>query len=572
MNIKKKIEHKIYKILTSINIKKKYNYKIYDNENISDFQINGLITIAKLEKKNVYLLIKKIKKELINNKLFKNINIVKPGFININLNIKEVEKIINKYSKKKNFGIKKKNKKKKIIIDYSSPNIAKEMHIGHLRSTIIGDCLANILEFLGHNVLRINHIGDWGTQFGILIAWIKKKKIENKISNLQILEKNYIKAQKKFLKNKKFNKLSKKYVVKLQNKEHKVLNLWKKIVNLTTEQNQKIYNTLNVKLNHNNIMGESFYQNMLNNIVNDLLKKKIAILNKKAIVIFFKKNKKKIVIIIKKKDGAFLYNTTEIACAKYRYEVLKADEIIYLTDFRQKQHLELIFSILYKAKYIPQHILLKHYYFGVILDKNKKPLKTREGNNVKLKDLIKKAKKHSINLIKNKNNTYKQDKIKKIANKIAIGAIKYSDLSKDRTNNYLFNWNKILSYSGNTGPYIQYAYTRIISILKKNNTNITNAIKYNKFIINNNLEFLIIKKILNFEEIILKSSQNGTPHIICNYLYNITVLFSNFYETNHINNIKNINLKKSKIKFIAIIAKIIKLCLNLLGIPILNKM
>ncbi len=572
MNIKKQIKSKIKKILYSLNIKKKYDYKIYNNNKFGDFQINGIINISKKENININYIIKKILIKFKENKLYKKIKIIQPGFINIYINKKKIEKIINIDSKKKKLGIKKKQPQK-IIIDYSSPNIAKEMHVGHLRSTILGDSISNMLHFIGNKIIRINHIGDWGTQFGILITWIKQHKIQNKINNISILEKIYKKANKKFNKNKKFAKKSRHNVVKLQNKNKKIIKIWKKITQITIEENQKIYNKLNIKLKKKNIFGESFYKKQIPNIIKDLIKKKIAKIDKKSVIVFTKqKNQKKIPIIIKKNDGGYLYSTTDIACIKYRCKKFKPHKIIYLIDSRQTQYINQIFKITKNAKYTNKNTKLKHYNFGMILNKNRKPLKTRKGHNIKIKQIIKKT----ILLVKKKffkNNTkeYKRNKINRISFKIAIGAIKYYDLSKNRIKNYIFNFKNILSLNNNTGPYIQYAYTRIISILRKNKTNITKAIKSNKIKITNQKEFEISKKIIIFENIIHKSCKLGKPNIICNYIYELTSLFSSFYETNYINNIKNNKKKNSKIKLIAIIAKIIRISLKLLGIPILYK-
>ncbi len=570
MNIKKIIHQKINKIFQSIKIKKKYNYKIHQNNKFSDYQINGIIEIIKKEKINKIYIFKKIKNKLEKEKIFKKIKIISPGFINIFIKKKEISKIINKYTKIKNFGIK--QKKKNIIIDYSSPNAAKEMHIGHLRSTILGDSIANILKFLGHNIIRINHLGDWGTQFGMIIAWIKKYKIKKKINNIKLIENIYKNAQKKFLKDKKFSNLSRKYVVKLQKKKKKIIKIWKKIIKLTIKKNNKIYKILNIKINKKNTIGESYYQKFLPYIVKDLIKKKIAYKKKKSVFIKTTNKNKKNILIIRKKDGGYLYSTTEIASIIYRYKKYKTNKIIYLIDSRQNIYLKQIFTIVKKAKYIPKNVKLIHYNFGSILNKLGKPYKTREGKNIKLKKIIKKTIKITKKKILSKNKyIYNKKKINKISNIIAISAIKYYDLSKNRIKNYIFNIKKMLSLKDNTGPYIQYAYTRIISILKKNNTNIKKSIKENKFKIFNKIEFYICKEIINLEEIINLSSK-GNPHIICHYLYKITSLFSKFYETNNIKNIKNIKIKNSKLKLIAIIAKIIKICLSLLGIKILNKM
>ncbi len=311
-------------------------------------------------------------------------------------------------------------------------------------------------------------------------------------------------------------------------------------------------------------MGESFYNNMLSKITKDLIKKKIAIKNKKSIIILLKN---KFPLIIQKKDKAFLYSTTDIASIKYRYKKFKINKIIYFTDFRQKQYFKTIFNICKNAKYIPKNFYIKNYYFGLILNKKGKPIKTRKGNNLTIKNLIELIKQKSKKLIKNKK--YNKQKINRIAKKLTISAIKYMDLSKNRKTNYIFDINKTLCLNSNTGPYIQYSYTRIISILRKNNTNTTKSIKNNKFYILSKLEYEISKKILDFENIIFYTTKKCKPNIICLYLYKISSLFSNYYEKENISNIKNKKIKNSKLKLIAIIAKTLRIGLSILGIPIL---
>ncbi len=568
MNIKKYLHSIINKTLKSFNILNKYKHKIYTNNKISDYQISSIIQISKKENIKINKIILKIKNQIKKKKIFKKIKIVKPGFINLFLNKKYILQKINKYSKLKNFGIKK-HKKKNIIIDFSSPNIAKEMHIGNLRSTILGDCMSKLLKLFGNNVIKINHIGDWGTPFGIIISWIKLYNLKNKINNIKILEKIYKKAYQKFKNDKKFANLARNNVVNLQNKNPKIIKIWKKIVNLTIKENQKIYNSLNINLKLKHNIGESYYNNMLPNIVKDLIKKKIATKNNNCIIIFIKK-KKNFPIIIKKNNGSFLYSTTDLAAIKYRYEILKADKILYFIDIRQKEYLNIIFKISKKAKYIPNDFYIKHFYFGTILNEKKKPIKTRLNNNLTIKKIIKIIKKKTKKII-NKNNIYNKNNLNWITNKITIGTIKYIDLSKNRKTNYIFDINKTISFNFNTGLYLQYTYTRIISILRKNNTNATKSINNNKLFIYNSIEYLIIKKIINFEEILYKATKKCTPNIICTYLYELSTIFSKYYEKNNITNLKNLIIKKSKLKLISIVSKILRIGLYILGIPILYK-
>ncbi len=572
MDIIKIIEKNIKKTLKLINIKKKYNYKIYNNKKFGDYQINGIINIAKKEKIDIKYLTKLINKNIKLNKIVKKTKIIKQGFINIYIKKKIFINIIDKQSYKKNFGIKKK-KKKKIIIDYSSPNIAKSMHIGHLRSTIIGDSIANILNFLGYKVIRINHIGDWGTQFGIIITWIKKNKLEKKIKKISFLEKIYKKAQIEFNKKKDFYKKCQYNVVQLQKNNPKIIKIWKKITNITILENQKIYKYLKIKLYKKNIFGESFYKKMIPNIIKDLKKKKIAKKNNNAIIININKKKNISPLIIKKKDGAYLYATTDITCIKYRYESYKPKKIIYVIDSRQKEYIKKIFFVAKKSNYVSKKTKLIHCDFGTILNKSGKPFKTRNGKNIKIKKIIKKIFKEAKKKINKKyKKKYSKSQINNISKKITISAIKYMDLSRNRIKNYIFNIKYILSFNNNTGPYIQYAYTRIISLLKKNNKTISYCNKNIKIKKINKLELNIIKNIYNLKQIINESSTNNNPHIICNFLYKITNYFSKFYEKEKIYSIKNKDIKNSKLKIISIIGKTIKICLSLLGIPVLRKM
>ncbi|CAL4321154.1 arginine--tRNA ligase [Buchnera aphidicola] len=541
----------------------------------SDYQVNGIISIAKKMNIDPYKFSKKIIKNIKKKDFYEEIKVIKSGIIVIFLNKKWLEKKIKKMFLCSRLNIYSTSKPKTIVIDYSSPNVAKEMHVGHLRSTIIGDVLARVLDFLGHKVIRANHIGDWGLQFGLLISFLIEKKIykEKKIS-LNLLELIYQKAKKKYEKDQKFSKKVKNYTFLLQNKDSFCMKIWKNIVNMTIKYNQKLYKKLNVSLRQKDIKGESQYSDMLFPIVKDLIQKKIAIRKNGSLLIYLNEFKnregKTMGVIIQKSDGSFLYSTIDIACLKYRCEILKADRVIYYTDSRQKQHLKQITIIAKKAGYVPNYVSIEHHVFGMILSKNKKPFQTRTGNTIKLVTLLDNAIKKSIKIIKEKNPNMSKDEIEKYAPIIGIGALKYFDLSKNRKSNYIFDWDQILSFEGNTAPYIQYAYTRIISIFKKSKLDKSNI--SGKIYLKKEIEKKLVIKLLEFEEIIINVSKHGKPHIICTYLYELSSIFSYFYETCSIIFSKKRKIFISRITMSLLTAKVIKKGLSLLGIKTINKM
>lgn len=575
MNIKNFLLKKSKKALTICKISetKMINICYTNRKKFGDYQINGIISIAKKKNQSPYKLAKKIKLFLNFHPVSKKIEITKNGFINIFLNKKWIEKEIEKTLKNQKL-ITTSTQPKKIIIDYSSPNIAKQMHVGHLRSTIIGDSMVRTLEFLGHHVIKANHIGNWGTPFGMLIAYFKKKKIKIKNNTkLSDLEKFYKKSRKHYEKNQKFSNLAKKFVVKLQSKNKKCHKIWKKLTKISISENQKIYKLLNIKLKKKDIMGEDLYNKMLPKIISDLIKKKIAVKNEGAIVTYIKEKKKKknkkTCIIIKKSDGAYLYTTTDIACLKYRCQKLKADRIIYYVDSRQKMHFKQILNISKKAGYISKKTEIEHHILGMILGKDKKPFKSRSGKTIHLVKFIEKGIKKTYNFIQKKNKKIKKNELKSIILPIAIGSIKYADLSKNRKTDYIFNWNKMLNLKGNTSLYIQYAYVRISSILKKEKIKINYLNK--KIILKNKCEENLAISLLQFEEIILSIEKNGFPHVLCNYLFKTTCLFSKFYEKCNISKEKKQNIKESRLNLILLTKKILKTGLKILGIKTVKK-
>ncbi|MBC4010531.1 arginine--tRNA ligase [Morganella morganii] len=462
-----------------------------------------------------------------------------------------------------------------IAIDYSAPNVAKQMHVGHLRSTIIGDAAARTQEYLGHKVIRCNHVGDWGTQFGMLIAYLEKMQNEDAGDMaLADLEAFYREAKKHYDEDEVFAERARGYVVKLQGGDEYCRTMWRKLVDITMQQNQETYNRLNVTLTEDDVMGESLYNDMLPGIVSDLLNRGIAEESEGAIVVYLDEFKNKegepMGVIIRKKDGGYLYTTTDIACAKYRHDVLHADRVLYYIDSRQHQHLMQAWTIVRKAGYIPESMTLEHHMFGMMLGKDGKPFKTRAGGTIRLSDLLDEAVERAEKLIREKNSDMPEDELKQLAEVVGIGAVKYADLSKSRTTDYIFDWDNMLAFEGNTAPYMQYAYTRVASVFKRADIDADSLAQ--PIILTDDRERQLAARLLQFEETITAVAREGLPHMMCSYLYDLAGLFSGFYEHCPILAAESEELRQSRLKLALLTQKTLKAGLDTLGIGTVEKM
>lgn len=540
-----------------------------------DYQANGIMAAAKKLGLNPREFAQKVLDNAQLSDIAEKLEIAGPGFINIFLNPTWLTTEISAALSHKNLGIQATNKQT-VVIDYSSPNVAKEMHVGHLRSTIIGDAVARTLEFLGHNVIRANHVGDWGTQFGMLIAYLEKMQHEHASEmELQDLEAFYREAKKHYDEDEIFAEKARNYVVKLQSGDEYCRTMWKRLVDITMQQNQHNYNRLNVTLTEKDVMGESLYNPMLPSIVEDLKKQGLAVENDGALVVYLDEFKNKegdpMGVIVQKKDGGFLYTTTDIAAAKYRYETLKANRALVFSDTRQSQHMQQAWLITRKAGYVPDSFSLEHKNFGMMLGKDGKPFKTRTGGTVKLADLLDEAIERATVLINEKNTNLSNDEKEAVIEAVGIGAVKYADLSKNRTTHYVFDWDNMLSFEGNTAPYMQYAYTRIRSIFNKTDINST-ALLAALLTIKDDKERTLAIKLLQFEEAVQTVGKEGTPHVLCAYLYELAGIFSSFYEHCPILNAEDESIKLSRLKLALLTEKTLKQGLTLLGIKTVEKM
>ena len=540
-----------------------------------DYQANGMMAVAKKLGMAPRQLAEQVLSHLDLNGIANKVEIAGPGFINIFLDPAFLAEHVSQALKSDRLGIAQ-PEKQTIVVDYSAPNVAKEMHVGHLRSTIIGDAAVRTLELMGHKVIRANHVGDWGTQFGMLIAYLEKQQQENAGEMaLADLEGFYREAKKHYDEDEAFAERARSYVVKLQGGDEYFRKMWRQLVDITMTQNQLTYDRLNVTLTRDDVMGESLYNPMLPGIVADLKAKGLAVESEGATVVFLDEFKNKegepMGVIIQKKDGGYLYTTTDIACAKYRYETLHADRVLYYIDSRQHQHLMQAWTIVRKAGYVPDSVPLEHHMFGMMLGKDGKPFKTRAGGTVKLADLLDEALERARRLVAEKNPEMPADELEKLANVVGIGAGKYADLSKNRTTDYVFDWDNMLAFEGNTAPYMQYAYTRVLSVFRKAELE-ESAIINAEVTITEDREAQLAARLLQFEETLNVVARDGTPHVMCAYLYDLAGLFSSFYEHCPILSAENESVRNSRLKLALLTAKTLKLGLDTLGIETVERM
>lgn len=396
-------------------------------------------------------------------------DIAGPGFINFFQNTQALASRLDAALADERIGVRKAGPLQRTVVDLSAPNLAKEMHVGHLRSTIIGDGVARVLEFLGDTVIRQNHVGDWGTQFGMLMAYLQENPITS--DELSDLENFYRAAKQRFDESPEFADRARGLVVKLQAGDAECLALWSKFKDISLSHCQKIYELLNVKLTMADVMGESAYNDDLINVVNDLKAKGMLVESNGAQCVFLDQFKtadgEPLPVIIVKADGGYLYATTDLAAVRYRNSVLKADRVLYFVDQRQALHFQQVFEVARLAGFVTRPMEMEHMGFGTMNGADGRPFKTRDGGTVKLIDLLTEAQDRAYTLVKGKNPELAEDELRKIAKVVGIDAVKYADLSKHRTSDYSFNFDLMLNFEGNTAPYLLYAYTRVAGVFRK---------------------------------------------------------------------------------------------------------
>ena len=541
------------------------------NADLGDFQINGVMAAAKKSGQNPRELAQKVADALAGNAVIARAEVAGPGFINLRLQPDFLAGQLQAALASPNGHVSQAAKPQTVAIDYSSPNLAKEMHVGHLRSSIIGDSLNRVLRHLGHTVIAQNHVGDWGTQFGMLVAYMVAQQQENAAFELADLEQFYRNAKVRFDEDPAFADTARDYVVKLQGGDETVLALWRQFVHTSLQHAQAIYDQLGLLLQQSDVMGESAYNTMLQDTVDALAAKGIAVDDNGTKVVFLDEFKNHdgdpAAFIIQKQGGGFLYSSTDLACIRYRVDTLKTDRILYVVDARQSLHFAQLFAVAKKAAWLPENVSAEHVPFGTMMGKDNKPFKTRSGETVKLVDLLNEATERATALVQSKNPDLSAEQAAHIGRVVGIGAVKYADLSKNRTSDYVFDWDNMLSFEGNTAPYLQYAYTRVQSVFKKAGQWDEHATP----VLTEALEQQLALELLKFEDVLNSVADSANPHYLAAYLYQVATLFSRFYEACPILKAEG-NARNTRLQLAKLTGTVLQQGLGLLGIETLDVM
>lgn len=503
-----------------------------------------------------------------------------PGFINLTLKPAYLEAQLSAIQADLRLGVMKAKMPKRVVVDFSSPNIAKEMHVGHLRSTIIGDCIARILEFRDHDVLRLNHVGDWGTQFGMLIAYLREAYPEA-LSTANALDLGdlvtlYRQAKQRFDRDEVFRETARQEVVKLQAGAADTRRAWELLCEQSRLEFQVIYDLLDVHLVER---GESFYNPLLPSVVEDLDRTGLLVEDAGAKCVFLEgftnREGEPLPLIVQKADGGYNYATTDLAALRYRIQQDRANRIIYVTDAGQANHFTQVFQVAQRAEWIPDDVQLEHVPFGLVLGEDGKKLKTRSGETVRLRDLLDEAIAHARtdveSRLKEEGRVETEEFKEHVAKVIGISAVKYADLSQNRTSNYIFSYDKMLALQGNTAPYMLYAYVRIQGISRKGQINFEQLGADAKILLQEETELALAKHLLQLSEILGGVEEDLLPNRLCQYLFELSQKFNQFYDRCPVLQAEE-PLRTSRLALCDLTARTLKLGLSLLGIPVLERM
>ena len=551
-----------------------------NNPKFGDYQANVAMSLSKPLKSNPRAIATQITENLDVSDLSEFPSIAGPGFINFKLKTEYLEAQLKAVHGSDRLGIPKANPPKKIIVDYPSPNIAKEMHVGHLRPAVIGECFARVVEFAGHDVLKISHIGDWGTPFGMLIAYLQEAypdpREAAKASTSGDLATFYRQAKKRFDEDETFKENARQAVVKLQAGDPAVLEAWERVCLLSKRSYRKIYDLLDISKDIVD-RGESFYNPYLPNVITDLNKAGLLVEDNGAQCVFLEgftnKDGEALPMIVQKSNGGYNYSTTDLAAIRYRVTQDKVDRIIYTTDAGQSNHFAQIFQVARRAGWVPDTVELSYAPFGLVQGEDGKRLKSRSGEAVPLQELLDEAIARTRATVeerlKEEERTESDEFIQNVAEKVGIGAIKYADLSQNRVSDYTFSYDRMLDLKGNTAPYMLYAYVRVQGISRKGEVDLSTLDAELK--LTEESEFTLAKHLLAFDEVLDEVERELLPNRLCQYLFELSQKFNQFYDRCSVLQAEE-PLRTSRLVLCDLTARSLKLGLWLLGIEVLERM
>jgi arginyl-tRNA synthetase len=547
-----------------------------NNPEFGDYQANLAMALGKRLGQKPRDLAQRIVDELDSAALIASVDIAGPGFINLTLRDDVLAQQAQRMLDDARLGVPEAEAKRTVVVDYSAPNVAKEMHVGHLRSTIIGDALARVLDLRGHGVHRQNHLGDWGTQFGMLTEYLREQG-KGGLANIEISDLNdlYQRAKERFDNDSGFAERSRERVVRLQSGDAETKRLWHQLVEESKKHFNENYRRLGVMLNDDDIRGESSYNEMLPKIIQRLDNEGKLQISQGAKVVFpggfTDRDGNPLPMIVEKSDGGYLYATTDLAAAYYRVNQICADWLIYVTDARQSQHFAMVFQTLREAGWADASIRLDHVTFGTILGPDKKPFKTREGETIKLRDLLDEAEQRAEQVIEQKNPDLDEPTRKDVAHKVGIGALKYADLASDRRKDYVFDWNRMLALEGNTAPYLQNAYVRIRSIFRKGGLD-PDAALAGEIHITEPAERQLALKLAQLPRIVARVADALEPHHLCTFLFELATGFHQFYEQCPVLTAGDDATRHSRLALCQLVARVLREGLGWLGIDVVERM
>ena len=527
------------------------------------YQADGIMAAAKRNRTNPRALAERVVAALDADDVAESVEIAGPGFLNIRLN----DAFLARHLEVNAPLIESTAETQTVVVDYSSPNLAKEMHVGHLRSTIIGDAVARILEALGHRVIRQNHVGDWGTQFGMLLAHLNETGGDSSV--LADLEEFYRAAKSRFDSDPRFADASRAMVVSLQSGDEAARGRWRQFIEVSLDHCQALYERLGTSLTRADVMAESAYNDGLPAVVAALDGKGLLTESEGAQCVFLPETKSELPVIVQKSDGAYLYATTDLAAIRHRAGTLAADRVLYFTDSRQALHFRQVFAVAAAAGFKPPSTTLEHMPFGNMLATDGRPFRTREGGVVKLTELLDEAESRALDEVSRHNADAGAAERAAIARAVGIGAVKYADLSKNRSSDYVFDWDRMLAFEGNTAPYLQYAYARIRSLFRRGAIKpeaLEGAARPEA-----PAERALAVVLVRFEEVLDQVAAEGTPHLLCGYLYDLATKFTGFYEQCPILGAEA-GERENRLRFAQCTAQTLKTGLDLLGIETVDRM